>query len=391
MKSFLNKIKGRGKSSALSTSGEVGAITEDQIKKVLSNVIDPDFKKDIVTLGFVRNLKIEHGKEGSDISFDINLTTPACPIKEKFREDATFQVKTIPGVKTVNIKMTADTVGSKTSGSSTGTALSGIKNIIAVASGKGGVGKSTTAVNLAYALKAAGSKVGILDADICGPSIPKMTGVLNPEEMDGNFVVPPSKDGISMISCSMFKKDGSANILRGPMAASMITQFLTQVKWGDLDYLIIDYPPGTSDIQLTLSQVCNITGAVLVTTPQEVATIDCEKAAQMFNTLNVPVIGIIETMSYFEPKEGEKYYIFGKGGARRVADKFGIPVLGEIPIEEDVTQTCDQGKALVTDKPTSKAAKAYTESAGSVARNLSVLHMENDMALESFSLKWRSK
>lgn len=382
MKSILSKLRGGSKTSALSNS----QVTEDVIKKSLSAIIDPDFQKDIVSLGFVRNLEINQSKNGYEVSFSINLTTPACPIKEHFRKSAYENVMEIPGVISANITMTAETVGSK---KESGFALSKVKNIIAVASGKGGVGKSTTAVNLAYALKEAGSKVGILDADIWGPSIPKMTGVLNPSEMDGELVVPPKKEGISMISCSMFKTDGSANILRGPMAASMITQFLTQVKWGELDYLLIDYPPGTGDIQLTLSQVCNITGAVLVTTPQEVATLDCEKAAQLFNTLNVPVVGIIETMSFFEPKPGEKYYIFGKGGAKKVSEKYGIPLIGEIPIEENLCKASDEGKPMSA--PNSKATEAYRASAGACARNLSILHMQNDMALESFKLKWRKK
>lgn len=406
MKSIFEKIRGRRKSSALSSINHE-PLTETLIRRALSKIIDPDFRQDIVSLGFVRNIKIsESVAKGSPsafdgeaeksfhVSFDINLTTPACPVKETFRREAGELVSALPGVKTVDVNMTAYQPEPKKTtasgqGSTQGTALSRVRNIVAVASGKGGVGKSTTAVNLAYALKQSGAKVGLLDADITGPSVPTMTGVLNPESMDGNFVVPPQKDGIPMISCSMFKGADTANILRGPMASSMITQFLTQIKWGELDYLIIDYPPGTSDIQLTLSQACAITGAVLVTTPQKVATNDCDKAAQMFHTLNVPVVGVIETMSYFEPKKGERYHIFGKGGAESVSKKFGFPVFSQIPIEEDVSTLSDDGKPVVIHRKESEAAKAYASAAEKLVRSLAVLNSHNSQALERFSLKWR--
>ena len=381
MKAIFKKLLGDKKFPA-----DYSRPSEGDIKQALSTIVDPDLNKDIVTLGFVRNIDITDHPNGTEVRFSINLTTPACPIKEKFKSDAKSAVKKLPGVSKVTVEMTADTPSLK----ATGSALSGIKNIIAVASGKGGVGKSTTAVNLAYALSKSGSKVGILDADITGPSIPKMTGALNPEKMEGDLVVPPVKDGVKIISCSMFKTDGSANILRGPMASNLVTQFFKQVKWGALDYLIIDYPPGTSDIQLTISQVANVTAAVLVTTPQEVSCQDCDKAAQMFSTLNVPVIGVIETMSYFQPKPHEKYFIFGSGAAKTISLRFGIPILGEIPIEQSVSEMSDKGLPIVSANPNSLAAVAYSNAAGQIARYLSIMHFEQKAALESFRLKWRS-
>ena len=386
MKSIINKL--RGGSSPLREAEPL--VSEAEVKKALSKIIDPDFNRDIVTLGFVKNLSISaNSLGGADVSFDLELTTPACPFKEKFKTDAEKLVKKLSTVNKVTVNITSRNNRPPKS-NQTGTALSTVRNIIAIASGKGGVGKSTTAVNLAYSLKNTGAKVGLLDADISGPSIPKMTGVLNPDTMDGNFVVPPQKDGIRIISCAMFKTENSANILRGPMASSMITQFLTQVRWGELDYLIIDYPPGTSDIQLTLSQVASIDAAILVTTPQEVATIDCDKAAEMFNKLNVPVVGVIETMSFFEPKRGEKYFIFGKDGAKKIAEKYGFPVIAQIPIEEQVSQNADKGIPIVNLRQSSNASLEYEKAAGLLARSISILNSANDFALESFKLKWRT-
>lgn len=361
-------------------------INEDMVRSALSKVIDPDLHKDIVSLGFVKNIKIAGGK----VSVSVELTTPACPVKELLKEQCTKAIQELPGVTAVDVNMTAVTRGQNQQAVAAG-ALSGVKNIIAVASGKGGVGKSTSAVNLAYALAAQGSKVGILDADVYGPSVPLMTKVANPTEMTANNeVIPPIVDGIKVISVAMFSSAGKASILRGPMAAQIIKQFMTQIAWGELDYLVIDYPPGTGDIQLTLSQLAPLTGAVIVTTPQEVSLIDVRKAISMFETMKVPVLGVVETMSYFLCDGCDKRHeIFRAGGGKRVADEFGLPILGEIPIESIVAVDADEGNPVVKAHPDSAAAKSYVAAAGATAAQLSILHAQDQGALAQFSLTWQ--
>lgn len=362
------------------------SVNEDMIRSALSKVRDPDLHRDIISLGFVNNVSIDGGK----VAFTVELTTPACPVKELLRKQCEEAVEALPGVTSVQVTMTAQTRGSSVSAPNVADTLGAIKNIIAVASGKGGVGKSTTAVNLAYALASTGSKVGILDADIYGPSVPLMTKVSNPEQMQGSHVVPPVVNGIKMISVAMFGSANNAAILRGPMAAQIIKQFLTQVAWGELDYLVIDYPPGTGDIQLTLSQMAPITAAVIVTTPQEVALIDVRKAVSMFNTLKVPVLGVVETMSYFVCDGcSKKHFIFRQSGGQRVADEHGLPLLGQIPIDPGVAEGADTGKPVVT-QAGNPASDAYNQMAGEVARHLSILHANNDDRLEHFSFEWQS-
>lgn len=270
-------------------------------------------------------------------------------------------------------------------------ALAGVKNILAIASGKGGVGKSTTTVQLAFALAKQGYRVGIVDADIYGPSIPLMTGVKNPEYMEGSLVLPPSQAGIKIISVSMFASAGQAHILRGPMAGNMVKQFLTQVKWGELDYLLIDYPPGTGDIQLTISQVASVDAAIIVTTPQDVALLDVRKAISMFKTVKTPILGIIETMSYFVCDEcSKKHYIFKKDGGKQLALEFGLPLLGEIPISPQITEASDQARSLLENSD-AKTNGSYLDASKRVIKELSLLKASSgDLGLESFQLTWRS-
>ncbi len=377
--SVMEKFKGAPKSVAVS---------EQQINAALSVIIDPDLNKDIVSLGFVRNIEIT----GTNVSLEINLTTPACPVKETFREKAEKALLEIPGIEKAVITMTATTRSTKPDTDTRAPALRGVKNIIAVASGKGGVGKSTTAVNLAFALRQTGAKVGLLDADVYGPSIPKMIKIDTKASVaEGNIIVPPESDGIKLISVGMFNDGDKAAILRGPMAAGLIKQFLTQVAWGDLDYLIIDYPPGTGDIQLTLSQTAPITGAVIVTTPQEVSLLDVRKAISMFKTLKVPVLGVIETMSYFICDGcDKKHYLFNQGGGERLVREFGVPLLAGIPVDPMVSKGGDEGKPHVRDFPDSITAKSYKEAAGAVAQQIAILSSTDDGGLSSFSLTWKN-
>ena len=267
------------------------------------------------------------------------------------------------------------------------------KNIIPVASGKGGVGKSTTAVNLAFALAQTGSKVGLLDADVYGPSIPRMVRVDAPTtgQTAGQGMVPPQAHGVKVLSAGMFVQSEQAAILRGPMAGGVVKQFLTQVQWGDLDYLILDYPPGTGDIQLTISQTAPISGAIMVTTPQDIALIDVRKAISMFKTLKVPVLGVIESMSYFVCDGcNKRHHIFRHGGGERLAREFGVALLGEIPIDPRVVVGSDEGTPEVLAHPESPVAKAYQQAAGAAAAQLSILSTQSDGALAQFSLDWKN-
>ncbi len=271
--------------------------------------------------------------------------------------------------------------------------LGHVKNIIAVASGKGGVGKSTTAVNLALSLKEKGLKVGLMDADIYGPSLPHMTGVGVPTAVEGKLVVPPEAFGVKVISISMFAsaKD-NANILRGPMAGSVVKQFLTNVAWGELDYLIIDYPPGTGDIQLTISQSVSVTGAVIVTTPQDIALIDVKKAVSMFSTLKVPVIGVIETMSWFICDGCEKRHeLFGSGGGKKIAQSFAVPLLSQIPFEAAVMEGGEDAKPVAVEYPDSPSAKAYMTAAEQTIKEVNMIAAGQGQALGSFSLTWQKQ
>jgi len=348
----------------------MASISEKQILEALSSIIDPDFRKDIVSLGFVKDVVIEGGR----VSFTIELTTPACPVKEEFRRQASEAVGVLDGVSDVQVNMTSNV---KTNAHPGSKALPGIKNIIAVASGKGGVGKSTTAVNLAVALAQSGARVGLLDADIYGPSIPRMMGLegRRPGIENEKTILPLVNFGVTTMSIGFMVPAEQAVVWRGPMVAGALTQLLNDVAWGELDYLVIDMPPGTGDAQLTLSQTVPVSGSVIVTTPQDIALADARKGIAMFRKVNIPVLGIVENMSVFVcPHCGESSHVFAEGGANRLAEENESRVLAEIPLDIKIRENSDAGTPIVASHPDSPQAEAYRRLAGEVAREISVLN-----------------
>jgi ATP-binding protein involved in chromosome partitioning len=367
-------------------------ITPAGVLDALRPIIDPDFGKSIVELGFIQDLRIE----GDRVAFSIELTTPACPVKAEFERAARERVAALPGVAQVEVTMTANTRGrSAGPGQADAAVLPGVKNTVAVASGKGGVGKSTTAVNLALALRDLGASVGIMDADVYGPSLPLLLGITDrPEtiERDGQKrILPLEAHGLRTMSMGFFIDENSPVIWRGPMVHGLIRQFLTDVEWGELDYLVIDLPPGTGDAALTLTQQAPLSGAVVVTTANDLSTIDARKGLKMFEKVEVPVLGIVENMAYFVPPDlpDRKYHIFGEGGGKRVADELGLDFLGEVPIDPRVVEGGDAGQPIVEFAPDSLAAEAFREIAGTVARRLSVLATRTP-AIADANISWVS-
>ncbi len=349
--------------------GESGP-SEDQVLGVLKKVLDPDLRKDIVTLGFIRNLKIENG----NVKFDLNLTTPACPVKDQMRDQAVALIKGVPGVSSVDVNMTAEV---RQSPQSDKTSLKGVRNIIAVGSGKGGVGKSTIAVNIAASLGAAGARVGLLDADIYGPTTPIMLGTDAAPQSNGSRIVPSRAAGLKFMSMGLIAKADQPLIWRGPMATKALQQCLFDVDWGELDYLVIDLPPGTGDVHLTLAQSIPLTGAVIVSTPQDVGWRISMKTLRMFQQTRVPILGIVENMSYYIcPHCNEKDYIFGQSGGSRAADQLGIPFLGEVPLDIAIRSQSDAGSPLVLHQPNSPSAKVLREIAEKVAAQVSIRSFE---------------
>ena len=335
---------------------------QEKIMSALKTVQDPDLHKDIVSLGFIKNLNIE----GGSVKFDVELTTPACPVKEQLRTECETKVKAIDGVEQVDVNMTAVVRSTEHAQP----VLPGVKNIVAVASGKGGVGKSTVSTNLAIALSLTGARVGLMDADIYGPSIPQMMGIpiSSPKVGSENKFFPHEKHGLKVVSAAFLTKQGQPLMLRGPMLGGIIQQFLQNVEWGELDYLIIDLPPGTGDVQLTLTQKAPLSGAVVVTTPQEVSLIDADKGVKMFQQVKVPLLGIVENMSYFVcPHCGDRTDIFGHGGAKDEATRQNIDFLGEIPIDPYLRETSDTGTPLTAKEPDHAISKAFIEIAKKVA------------------------
>jgi ATP-binding protein involved in chromosome partitioning len=344
-----------------------------EVLDALRPIVDPDLGKDIVELGFVKNLRIDAGC----VSFEIELTTPACPIKAEFEKAARERVLALPGVERVDVTMTSDTRGRAASApAQQEDVLPGVKNTIAVASGKGGVGKSTVAVNLALALRESGAVVGLMDSDVYGPSLPLLTGVSGPPRATEEQRIAPLEGlGLKLMSVGFFITDDSPIIWRGPMVHSLVQQFLSDVDWGELDYLVVDMPPGTGDAALTLTQQAPLSGAVIVTTANNLSLIDARKGLTMFQTVEVPVLGIIENMSYFTPPDlpDRRYYIFGEGGGRRVAEELGTDFLGEVPIDPRIVEGGDRGRPIMIHAPDSQAADAFRELASALARKLAVL------------------
>lgn len=354
-------------------------LSEQLVLDSLKQIIDPDLRKDIVTLGFIHDLVVRDGA----VSFRIVLTTPACPVKEEMEAQAREIVSGLPGVQAVAIKMDAEVPQGR--GVKNNIAIPGVRNIIAVSSGKGGVGKSTVAVNLAVSLAKDGAKVGIMDADVYGPNIPLMlgTGYDQPEISDGKLL-PIEAHGVKMISMAVLVPPDKPMILRGPMLHGVVRQFLTDVNWGELDYLIVDMPPGTGDVQLSLAQLVPVQGAVLVTTPQEVSLSDVRRAVKMFEQVNVPVLGVIENMSYFiAPDTGNKYEIFGRGGGQKLSDEYGLTFLGEVPMGMEVREGGDTGVPVVVSAPDSPQSIAFNKVAEEVARHISIEAMKPELVIMS--------
>ena len=349
-------------------------MTKEKVLEALSNVQEPDLGKDLVTLNMIKDIEIE----GNYVTFTVVLTTPACPMKDMIKNACVNAIKLLVNKEaTVNVKFTSNTTTKRTDA---GAVLPKVKNIIAVVSGKGGVGKSTVAANLALALSEGGAKVGLMDADIYGPSVPIMFGVRGerPIMMDiegKGMIIPLEKFGIKLMSIGLLVDEKNAVVWRGPMASSAIKQFVTDVYWDELDYLVVDMPPGTGDIHLTLMQTVPVTGAVIVTTPQDVALADAKKGIAMFGQaqMNVPIIGLVENMSYFVPAElpGNKYYIFGKEGGKRLADEYDIPFLGQIPLVQSIREGGDQGvPIMMSDDMVTR--KAFEDFAAFVVRSISM-------------------
>ncbi len=346
------------------------ALSNEAILSALRSVVDPDLGQDIVSLGFVKNLRVAGGR----VAFDLELTTPACPVKEQLQRQCEEAVRALGGVSEVAVTLSARVRG-QAAAAGQGNPAPGVRNIIAVGAGKGGVGKSTVAVNLAIALLQEGARVGLMDADVYGPSIPKMLGdVRPPTGADQNHIDPNVAYGLKTISMGLLLDPDRPMIVRGPIVHTIVRQFLGDVQWGELDYLIVDLPPGTGDVALSLAQSAPVTGAVVVSTPQDVALIDVQKAVSMFRTLKIPVLGLVENMSYYRcPACGNEDQIFGHGGARAWAERQKIPFLGEVPLHASVAVGGDAGKPALEDERTPEhVSEAFRACARELARHVSM-------------------
>lgn len=352
----------------------------DQVLEKLSTVIDPDLKQDIVSMGMIKDLELNDG----NLKFTLELTTPACPFNVEIEDDVRRVLGEMSELKNLDMNVTAKVMEGRSLDEDTGMAT--VKNIIGVASGKGGVGKSTVSLNLALALAQTGAKVGLLDADIYGPSIPLMLGMKDGYmEVEENKLQPAESNGLKVVSFGFFAEQShQAAIYRGPIISGILKQFLVDTNWSDLDYLIVDLPPGTGDIPLTLAQTIPITGILVVTTPQDVASNVAVKAIGMFEKLNVPIIGVVENMSHFIcSKCDEKHYIFGEGGARKISEQFNMPFLGEVPLNSGIMSGSDLGKPIMITNPESPSADAFRASAKNIAAQCSILAAKLQQEMEN--------
>jgi ATP-binding protein involved in chromosome partitioning len=344
---------------------EQNKISEESVLSALSKVQEPELHRDLVSLNMIHDIKIESGR----VSFTVMLTTPACPLKTQIEREAKQAVSSIPGVEAVDVKLDSNI---PSDGRNRGLLELPIRNAIAVASGKGGVGKSTVAVNIAVVLAQSGARVGLLDADIYGPNIPTMMGINRLPPPVENKLIPAEAYGVKMMSIGFLVKPGQPLIWRGPMLHSVIRQFLTDVNWGELDYLVVDLPPGTGDAALSLAQSLPLSGGVIVTLPQQVSLEDARRGIEMFRQLDVEIFGVVENMSYLELPDGTRMDIFGSGGGARLAQEAGVPFIGAIPMDPIVRQGGDSGKPVVITNPESPVAMALCNVAESVAARISV-------------------
>jgi ATP-binding protein involved in chromosome partitioning len=356
-------------------------LNEEAVLGALKAVRDPDLNRDIVSLKFIKNLAIDGGK----VSFAIELTTPACPVKDQMREQARAAVAALPGVTAVDILMTAQVRATATADGNKAP-VPGVKNIIAVGAGKGGVGKTTVAVNLAIALSKSGGRVAMIDGDIYGPNVPIMLGIQTQLTTDGQKIVPADQYGIQLVSMAFLTGDDAPVIWRGPMLHGVVQQFFREVRWDRVDYLIVDMPPGTGDVALSLSQTVPVSGAVVVTTPQTVSIADTRRAVRMYQKLNVPVLGLVENMSHFVcPGCGVESDIFGKGGGELLAGELAIPFLGRVPIYEPIRIGGDTGVPITIGEPQSAAARAFRSAAEQLAAQLSIASYKRPIPLTPVS------
>jgi ATP-binding protein involved in chromosome partitioning len=340
-------------------------IEEQAIMAALSKVQEPELHKDLVALNMIRDLKIS----GDKVSFTVVLTTPACPLRNQIEKEAREAVMSIAGISSVDIKMDSNVPND---GRTRGLLELPIRNAVAIASGKGGVGKSTVAVNIAVVLARSGARVGLLDADIYGPNIPTMMGVRRLPPADGNKLIPAQSHGVKLMSIGFLVKPDQPLIWRGPMLHSAIRQFLTDVEWGELDYLIVDLPPGTGDAALSLAQSMPLSGSVIVTLPQQVSLDDARRGLEMFRQLDVPIFGVVENMSYLELPNGDRMDVFGAGGGQRLAQESGVPFIGSIPLDPAIRRGGDDGEPVVVSQPHSVVSFALQEIAEDIAAKISV-------------------